>query len=165
MGNNRKSKQMSEPKSSDRYTGKHTEKIVVPATLPSTGIIRNFVKEAVALAGIDNKKGYRLQLAVDEIATNIVTHGYLGNGLEGSIEVIRDLTSESLTIILEDSAPPFDPLSLTPPDNLESPLEDRSIGGYGVFLMIKNVDDFYYEYQNGHNRNTFVMKLDVPVVN
>jgi serine/threonine-protein kinase RsbW len=157
MGNEQKQDQITEPVGFDRTGVDRMKKLVVPGTLDSTALIRDFVKEAITLAGIEKKRGYRLQLAVDEIATNIVTHGYSENGTAGPIEVWGDLDDENLTITLEDSAVPFDPFSLPPPDNLEDPLEERPFGGYGVYLTIKNVDKFYYEFVDGHNRNIFVV--------
>jgi anti-sigma regulatory factor (Ser/Thr protein kinase) len=135
-------------------------KIVVPGTLESTATIRNFVKDAITLAGIDRKRGYRLQLAVDEIATNIVTHGYMESGRTGEIEAQYELTDEDLTISLSDSAVPFDPYSIPPPSNLEDPLEERPYGGYGVSLAIQNVDRFKYEFCEGRNWNIFTLKRE-----
>lgn len=133
-------------------------RIVVPANVDSTGTIRNFVKEAAQAAGLDRKRSYRLQLAVDEIATNIVKYGFLEPGRDGLIEVCSDLTDEELVITLDDTSDPFDPMSLEAPDDLETPLEERTIGGYGVYLTMKNVDAFHYEFVDGHNRNIFVIK-------
>lgn len=134
------------------------DKLVVPGTLESTAAIRDFVKQAITLAGIDDtKRSYRLQLAVDEIATNIVTYGYQEHGLSGDIEVLMELTDRELKIILIDTAIPFDPNSKPPPSNLQDPLEMRGIGGYGIALAKKNVDRFEYEYVDGKNHNFFII--------
>ena len=44
--------------------------------------------------------------------------------------------------------------------NLEAPLEERDVGGLGIFLARKNVDEFRYTYTDGRNRNTFVIQLE-----
>jgi anti-sigma regulatory factor (Ser/Thr protein kinase) len=69
------------------------------------------------------------------------------------------VTDSSLTIVLEDSGIPFDPLSQELPgeEKLMLPLEERDIGGLGIFLVLKGVDAFGYEYMNGRNRNIFTM--------
>jgi serine/threonine-protein kinase RsbW len=113
---------------------------------------------AAAEAGLDRKRAYRLELAVDEIATNIVNHGYLEAGLSGDVEVRSRITARALTITLSDSATPFDPGRLKRPEQIDLPMAERPIGGLGVFLAMENVDEFRYEFVDGHNRNIFVVK-------
>ena len=137
----------------------HARIVVVPGTLGSLGPIREFVKEAAAEAGLDSKRTYRLQLAVDEISSNIVIHGYEEHGLTGDVEVRADIGPDSLTITLIDSAVAYNPLNRPEPDDLDAPLENRMIGGLGVYLAIKNVDEFLYRYVDGCNHNLFVVKL------
>ena len=63
-----------------------------------------------------------------------------------------------LEVVLEDSSPAFDPFSRESPDDLDSPLEERDVGGLGIFLAGANVDEFRYEHVAGRNRNIFVMR-------
>ena len=67
------------------------------------------------------------------------------------------ITAHALTITLEDTAVPFDPRRLTRPEQIDLPLAERPMGGLGIFLAIENVDEFRYEYVDGHNRNIFVV--------
>lgn len=131
---------------------------VVPGTLDSLGPIRDFVKEAASEAGLDAKRTYRLQLAVDEISSNIVIHGYQEHDRTGDVEVQVALDEQALTITLTDSAIPYNPLDRPEPDDLDAPLENRMIGGLGVYLAIRNVDDFQYRFEDGKNHNIFVVK-------
>lgn len=133
----------------------------VAGTLESLSALRDFVREAAEQAGLDNKATYRLVLAVDEVATNIITHGYQEAGLEGEVTIAAHLDDEHLTIVLEDSGQPFDPRGRDDPDDLDVPLEDRAIGGLGIYLTVQGVDHFDYEWVKGHNRNIFVMQRDV----
>ena len=137
----------------------HARIVVVPGTLGSLGPIREFVKEAAAEAGLDSKRTYRLQLAVDEISSNIVIHGYEEHGLTGDVEVRAEIGPDSLTITLIDSAVAYNPLNRPQPEDLDAPLENRMIGGLGVYLAIKNVDEFLYRYVDGCNQNIFVVKV------
>jgi anti-sigma regulatory factor (Ser/Thr protein kinase) len=125
----------------------------------SLGRIREFVRSWAAEAGLDKKRAYRLQLAVDEIASNIALHGYEEHDLVGDIEVQAELSDDRLVISLVDQAIPYDPYSRVAPQSqdLEAPLEQRTIGGLGVFLAINNVDQFLYHYADGRNHNTFVV--------
>jgi len=127
------------------------------ATLDALEPIRAFVEEAAADAGLDRKRSYRLMLAVDEIATNVITHGYQEAGLAGDVVIYRELDVGALTITLEDDAIPFDPFTLASPDDLDAPIEERGIGGLGVFLTIRGVDSFLYRRVGERNHNVFVM--------
>lgn len=131
--------------------------IKVPGTLDSLSIIRNYVRQAAEQAGLDRKRTYQLQLAVDEIATNIISYGYARSALSGDIVLSTALDDENLILTLQDSSPPFDPLSLGRPDHLDKSLEERPHGGLGIFLAQENVDEYRYAYQDGCNQNTFVI--------
>lgn len=131
--------------------------LIVPGKLDSLSAVGKYVLEAAAAAGLDKKAAYRLRLAVDEVATNIVTYGYEEAGLEGDITVRADINDHALTIALEDVARPFDPMLHESPDDFDLPLEERKIGGLGIYLAINGVDKFTYERAGGQNRNTFVV--------
>jgi serine/threonine-protein kinase RsbW len=131
--------------------------IQVPGTLESLAMIRNFVRAAAEQAGIDRKQAYKLQLAVDEIATNIVNYGYGWSGTQGDIILSAQIDPRSLSITLQDSSPPFDPLSRSRPDHLDKNLEERPHGGLGIFLAQENVDEYRYEFRNGCNNNIFIV--------
>ena len=133
------------------------EPLTVPGTLDSLTIIGQYVNAAAAAAGLDKKVAYRLRLAVDEIATNIIVHGYEEAGRTGAVLVRAALDQAALTITLEDTAVPFDPRHRLRPDQIDLPIEERPIGGLGVYLTTENVDRFEYEYVGNRNRNIFVM--------
>ncbi len=133
-----------------------------PGTVESIDAIRQYIAALAQNAGLDKKASYNLKLAADEIATNIVLYGYEEPGLDGTIEVLHEQTEEALTVILEDSSAPFDPLARELPDaeDLTKPLEERQIGGLGIFLTIKGVDEFSYERVDGKNRNVFRVLME-----
>ena len=131
--------------------------LTVPGTLESLDDIADYVMAAAAIAGLDKKTSYRLRLAVDEVATNIVTHGYAEAGLEGVLDLRADIDEKALTIFIEDTGVAYDPLQHQLPDDLDRPLEQRQMGGLGVFLAIQSVDKFLYERVGGRNRHTFIM--------
>ncbi len=132
--------------------------LTVAGTLDSLGPIRDFVDRAAASAGLERRSGYRLRLAVDEIATNIVNYGYERSHQRGDIRLRAAVDEAWLTIALEDTSPPYDPMAAEPPDNLDDPLEERPIGGLGIFLTLRGVDEFRYEHRDGRNVNTFAMR-------
>ena len=97
--------------------------LTVPGTLDSLALIREHIRAAAAEAGLDKKRAYRLELAVDEIATNIVNHGYREAGRTGDVVVRAKIDAHTLTITLEDTALPFDPRQP------RAPGADRSASG------------------------------------
>jgi serine/threonine-protein kinase RsbW len=131
--------------------------LTLPATLESLGPLVQYVLGAAAEAGLDRKASYRLRLAVDEVATNIIIHGYADHDLAGDVVVQANVEDEQLVITLEDWAPAFDPREQEDPDHLEKPGHERPIGGLGVFLALKSVDRLDYEYRDNKNRNILTM--------
>ena len=133
------------------------ETLRLPGTLDSLHAVGEFVTAAAAQAGLDEQAAYGLRLAVDEIATNAVVHGYQKAQQTGDLAVGAHLTDDKLTVVLEDTSPPYDPRQTPPPDGLDRPLEERPSGGLGIYLARQGVDSFQYEYADGTNRHTFVM--------
>lgn len=131
--------------------------LTLPGTLDSLKPIREYVLMAAEEAGLENKAAYRLALAVDEIATNVIMHAYEEAGLEGDIGLVIDLNDKDLRVILEDVGERFNPNERGEPDHLSATLEERPIGGLGVYLALRGVDRFEYEFLEGKNRNIFVM--------
>ena len=132
-----------------------------PGVVDSLDELRDYIGELAQKAGLAKKSTYSLKLAIDEIATNIILYGYERTGLKADFIVLSEITEDKLTVILEDVAAAFDPLSREMPDHedLTMALEEREIGGLGIFLTINGVDDFSYEYKDGKNRNIFIMKI------
>jgi serine/threonine-protein kinase RsbW len=135
-------------------------RLVVEGTLEALDEVAEFVLKASQEAGLERKAAYRLRLAVDEIATNIVNYGYLASGSSGSITVEADLTPDWLTIRLEDTAPLYDPRNRDMPteEELALPLEERPIGGLGIYLTLQGVDEFDYRATETGNCNIFRMR-------
>ncbi len=133
------------------------DRLTVPGTLESLADIGQFVLRAAADAGLDRKASYQLRLAVDEIATNIVVHGYAGANRQGPIAMWAELDEAELRLCLEDKAEPFDPHEAQSPDDLDRPLEEREIGGLGVFLALRGTDELRYERTAEGNRNIVVV--------
>ncbi len=140
------------------------EPITLPGTLDSLTHIAQYVISAANAAGLDKKATYKLRLAVDEIATNIIVHGYEEAGIEGDVFCQATVDDKCLTIVLEDTGDKFDPTQHDGPEDLDLPMAARKIGGLGVYLTIQGVDKFTYERSGKYNRNIFVINLtSVPI--
>ncbi|NDJ60519.1 MAG: ATP-binding protein [Chloroflexi bacterium] len=136
--------------------------LILPGTMDKMGeslsAIRGYVSDVCGQAGLDRQATSRLKLAVDEIATNIITYSYGENGIvDGTIEVTAVIDESKLTLSLLDTGPAYDVTKRDMPDNLDAPLDQREMGGLGVFLAIRNVDEFSYQRVGENNCNNFVI--------
>ncbi|MFB2877857.1 ATP-binding protein [Floridanema aerugineum] len=137
------------------------EQLTVPGTLDSLSKISKYVLSAASAAGLDKKATYRLRLAVDEIATNVISYGYEDAKIQGNLDLQAKIDDSSLTILMEDRAAAFDPTTkfILEEDSINLPIQQRAIGGLGVYLAIQGVDRFMYERIGDRNRNIFVVNL------
>jgi anti-sigma regulatory factor (Ser/Thr protein kinase) len=132
------------------------------ASVDSLEPIRDFISEKAISAGLNKKKNYGLNLAIDEIATNIIRYGYPAVNInDGKITVIISVENNQLKVVLEDTALAFDPMKhlLPTDDDINKPLEERPIGGLGIMLARQNVDKYEYEFIDGKNRNIFINNI------
>jgi anti-sigma regulatory factor (Ser/Thr protein kinase) len=105
--------------------------------------IRDFVGDIARAGGFSDKDVYNIQLATDEAASNIIEHAY-ENISDGVLELSCGMRGDVITIILIDHGESFDPSEIPLPD-LKADLSDRKIGGLGIFLMRKLMDEVHYE--------------------
>ncbi|MEP6896419.1 MAG: ATP-binding protein [Chloroflexota bacterium] len=105
--------------------------------------IREFVGEIARVGGFDAKDVYNIQLAADEAASNVIEHAYEGVS-NGVLELSCGVKANVITIILIDHGESFDPSEIPMPD-LKADLSERKIGGLGIFLMRKLMDEVHYE--------------------
>lgn len=133
-------------------------RLSIPAELAGLAVACEFVIFHAENAGLDDEAIYHCRLSVEEIFTNIVEHGYVGDE-PGVIDIICCTTDREFMINIIDDAPPFDPLSLPNPDP-SVPLWERQGGGWGIYFVKKFMDEVEYHYQAG--RNYLVMKKRLP---
>jgi anti-sigma regulatory factor (Ser/Thr protein kinase) len=134
------------------------ETLIIPGTLDELSELMDYVNQAAMAAGLDERATYRLCLAVDEIATNIICYGYDAAGKSGDLTAWAEIEAEELEIHLQDTAQTFDPRQAPPPEDLNRPLEEREAGGLGIYLALWGVDDFNYEHTPLCNHSIFIMK-------
>jgi anti-sigma regulatory factor (Ser/Thr protein kinase) len=142
-------------------SGSQVEALVLPGHPDqlgdSLGKLRKYITEVSNIAGLEPQAMHRLRLAVDEIAANIIMYGYANADPAGTIKVTTTIEDSRLIVVLEDTGVSYNPLERELPDNLDEPLETREIGGLGVFLAVRNVDEFDYQRIENRNRNIFVV--------
>ncbi len=119
----------------------------------------NFLVETMRQLGVQNPKDiFDVQLAVDEALTNIITHAYEGQS-GGQITIRCKLTAPNqFTIKLCDTGIPFNPESVQNPD-VEAPLEDRKIGGLGIYFIKRYIQTVKYAANGKDNELTMTKTL------
>lgn len=98
--------------------------------------------------------------ALDEACTNVIKYAYSGN--PGLLSISWHKQDNSVVITVKDTGRPFDPASAYPPE-LESNLEDRTVGGLGIHLMKELMDEISYSC-NPDTGNALTMKKSLPEV-
>ena len=139
-----------------------THRISRAAYLESLNDFREFIKEHCAsLPGINKEILYDVQLAVDEACTNIISHGYAGLD-PGSIILDLDVDPDKLTVSLTDFGHSFEPSSAPMPD-IDAPIEERELGGFGLFFIQQSMDEMDYRATEDGNKMILIKYLSKPV--
>jgi serine/threonine-protein kinase RsbW len=133
------------------------EKVTLPAKLENLDLMMGLILKSAESVGFDEKGKFQIRLASEEILVNIINHAYPDK--PGAIELIlTPRQKEGLEMVFADWGMAFDPLSLPMP-NVCAPVEERKIGGLGVYLLRKVMDEVKYKRENGRNILTVVKKL------
>jgi anti-sigma regulatory factor (Ser/Thr protein kinase) len=132
-----------------------------PGTLDSLEPIRDFIAAKATAAGLNRSTVYKLCLAVDEIATNVVMHGYEEAGLSGDLTVWADALEDAFQVDLKDTGRAYDPGGHEQQSgtDLDLPLDQRRIGGLGILLARDSVDDLQYSSGEDGNVHRFIVKF------
>ena len=101
---------------------------------------------------------FRINLVIEELVLNIIDYGYDDNDHE--IELNFNSDANSVTIDITDEGRAFDPLNDAPEPDIDSPLEDRHVGGLGVYLARTMMDELTYRRENSRNHLTLVKRRE-----
>ncbi|MBN1286593.1 MAG: anti-sigma factor antagonist [Anaerolineae bacterium] len=123
----------------------------IPASIDQIADARDFVASMAADAGLNERAIYHCEISVDEAVTNIIEHGYGGGDLDAEIEVGCCVEGGDFVIVVIDESPAFDPLDHADPDPGLA-LDDRLLGGWGIFFIKKMMDHVSYVYDKGRNK-------------
>lgn len=108
--------------------------------------------------GLSDTAVWPFLVALDEVISNTVAHGFGEAAGAGRIEVEFDLRDGVMAVHVLDDAPPFNPLEVPPPD-LTAPLEDRPVGGLGIHILRELMDNVAYRRADGRNQLTFARRV------
>ncbi len=127
-----------------------------PAKFEFLDEIRDFVAGIARHGGFSDKEIYSLQLAADEAASNIIEHAYEGIA-DATLDIACDMQGDAIVITMRDEGITFDPSKVKQP-NLKAKLSERQIGGLGVYLMRKLMDEVHYESEGKSNTLTMIKR-------
>ena len=141
-----------------RYDGEqlptfHVERAVIDDVTPATA----FLEEELEKLGCPMKAVIQCNVALDEIFSNIVNYGYPKGPGPVTIKLIERLNPHRVYIRFEDQGIPYNPLTNEDPDVTLS-AEERGVGGLGIYMVKKTMDDVKYMYEDGKNILS-IMKL------
>jgi serine/threonine-protein kinase RsbW len=125
-----------------------TTTLVIPADLGAIPTVGTALDEAMRARAFSEDTIRDLQLAVEEAIANTVIHGY--RGAAGDVVVAIRATDDAVEVRIEDRASPFDPVQAPEPD-LDSGLDERRVGGLGIFMIRQLVDEVAYQHTGGMN--------------
>jgi serine/threonine-protein kinase RsbW len=122
----------------------------VRAALENVPPILDCVGKTARAAGLDDHTVHQIQVAVDEACANVVEHAYCGMP-PGDMQVTCSLSSDRIVIRVRDWGHSFEPALVAEPD-ISAPLEERDLGGLGLFLIRRLMDDvqFTFDPQKGN---------------
>ena len=132
----------------------------VPSDAAQLSTLTQFLHEFWSAADLPPAETVSFELALEEIFMNVVMHGSPA-GRGPRVEVSLALCDGSLTLMIEDDGPSFDPLSLAAPDVTAS-LEERRVGGLGVYLVRQMMDAVSYQRLGGRNQLSMTKRVREP---
>ena len=135
-----------------------TYELTTEATLDHLSLVTAFLEEHLEQARCPLKEQMLLSVAAEEIFVNIANYAYAPGTGTATVRLTLDDDPATANITFIDGGVPFDPLGKEDPDVTLS-AEDRQIGGLGIYMTKKTMDEVRYEYRDGENRLTLIKKL------
>ncbi len=135
-----------------------TNAIRLPARLENLEKLIDVTISCLQSAGIEKETASEIHLAVDEACTNAIKYAYT-DGVAGDIELSCTIARGVATITIRDWGHTFNPLELPPPD-LNLDINERPIGGLGIYLMKKFTDRLEYRREDDSNILTIIKNLN-----
>lgn len=138
----------------------HNYQITRAAELACLAVLRDFIDTHCRnQPGIGEQTLYDLKLAVDEACTNIILHGYAGMN-PGSIMLRIEIDPDKVILVITDFGHAFEPCETSMPD-IQAGLEDRPMGGFGLFFIYQSMD--LVEYDVNEDGNTLRLTKNLVI--
>ena len=137
-------------KAEEQRKERFMKEMTLEATVNNIPMVTEFVNTELEALDCPVKAQMQIDVAIDELFGNIAQYAY--DPLTGPATVRVEVDDDPMAVIITfiDNGKPFDPLKGKDPDTTLS-AEERQIGGLGVFLVKKTMDEITYEYKDGQN--------------
>lgn len=134
------------------------KELTLKATIDGIPAVTAFIDEQLEALDCPMKAQAQIDVAIDELFGNIARYAY-GDGVgDATVRINFDEQTRRFSITFVDRGVPFDPLQNTDPDVTLS-AEDRGIGGLGIFMVKKSMDEMEYRRENGCNVLTIYKQI------
>ena len=127
------------------------KEITVDATIENMDTVTAFVDDFLDQIACPMKSRIQINIVIDEIFGNICHYAYKDSIGAVTVRVESGNTPKAVFLTFTDNGIPYNPLETEDPD-ITSSSEERKIGGLGIYLVKKNMDEMKYEYLNQQNR-------------
>ena len=132
--------------------------LTLEAKVDNLNQVLAFVDERLEALGCSMKVQMQIDVAVEEIFVNIAHYAYAPNTGPATLQIEIEENPLAVSITFIDSGAPFDPLAKPDPDVTLS-VDERQIGGLGIYMVKKSMDSVTYRWQNGKNMLTIKKNL------
>lgn len=134
------------------------KELTLAARIENVEAVTDFINAGLEDVGCSMKAQMQIDVAIDEIFSNISRYAYSTG--EGEATVLLDTESipGSVSVSFIDGGTPYNPLSTKEPAT-DLPVEEREIGGLGIYIVKKTMDEIRYDYKDGKNILTIVKKI------
>lgn len=132
------------------------EKLTIDATVENLENVTEFITSSLEEKNCSMKIIMQMELVIEEIFVNVASYAYRPN--VGPVTICKEIDDQALTISFIDGGVDYNPLEHEDPD-INAGIDEREIGGLGIFLVKKNVDEVSYERKDGQNILTIKKNL------
>jgi sigma-B regulation protein RsbU (phosphoserine phosphatase) len=132
--------------------------LTIPNRLEEIASVLTEFDRFAASCGIDDSVRRSMLLVLDDLVNNVVSYAY-PEGLEAEIRIAVELTPHRLAVTIVDDGIPFNPFAGSAVE-IAGSLEERDIGGLGIYLVTTLMDEYDYSRRSGRNVVTIVKKID-----
>lgn len=126
------------------------KELTISATVENIETVTAFVDEQLESFGCPTKAQMQIDIAIDELFGNIAHYAYSPESGVATVRVEVEENPLAVVITFMDNGVPYDPLAKEDPDIMLS-VEERNIGGLGIYIVKKSMDEITYEYKDGKN--------------
>ncbi|MBP6978549.1 MAG: ATP-binding protein [Bacteroidales bacterium] len=127
-----------------------TADIIIHNDIQELEKIQQFVEKWGMEWDLTSKDIFSLNLVLEELITNIIFYGF-EDDLDHEIHIHMNLENEVIELQIEDDGKPFDPFSVSTPGDLDKSLEERRIGGLGIYFVREIMDSYFYKRTDNIN--------------